>query len=141
MRDDLNAVGEVVVGLPVSDRPTSSRFYRTFLDRPPVGEPQDDGEPEPLQFVVNDGLRLMLIPRGGFGWVVGDAQVTSAGTVEVLLSRDAADDTAVHRLTDAAVAGGGRVVVAPQAQPWGYAAVVADPDGHLWQVIANASLG
>ena len=61
-------VGSIVVSLPVADRPTSSRFYRAFLDQLPPGEPQDDGEPEPLQFWLNDGTRLMLIPRGGFGW-------------------------------------------------------------------------
>jgi len=61
------------VSLPVAERPRSSAFYRAFLDRVPPGEPQDDGEPEPLEFVLDDELRLMLVPRGGFGWVVGDA--------------------------------------------------------------------
>jgi uncharacterized protein len=132
MPDDVSAI---VVSLPVADRPVSSTFYRAFLDRSPLGEPQEDGEPEPLQFLVNDGLRLMLIPRGGFGWVVGDAQVASAGTVEVLLSREAPSEAAVRQLTDTAVSAGGSVVVPPGQQPWGYVAVVADPDGHLWQVI------
>jgi uncharacterized glyoxalase superfamily protein PhnB len=54
----------------------------------------------------------------------------------VLLSLEATDEAAVQAITDAAVAAGGQVAVAPGQQPWGYAAVVADPDGHLWQVIA-----
>ena len=131
----------VVACLPVDDRPTASRFYRGFLGTTPIGEPQEDGEPEPLQFEVNAGLRLMLVPRGGFGWVVGEADVASRGTVEVLLSREMSHDAAVHAITDAAVAAGGQVAVAPGQQPWGYVAVVADPDGHLWQVIANPQDG
>ena len=127
--------GTIVVSLPVADRPRSSTFYRAFLDQLPPGDPEEDGEPEPLQFLVNDGLRLMLIPRGGFGWVVGDAEVASPGTVEVLLSREAADESAVRRLAETAVAAGGTLQVAPSRQPWGYVAVVGDPDGHLWQLI------
>jgi hypothetical protein len=29
---------------------------------------------EPLQLVLNDAVLLMLIPSGGFGWVIGDAR-------------------------------------------------------------------
>jgi catechol 2,3-dioxygenase-like lactoylglutathione lyase family enzyme len=58
--------GVIVVSLPVADRSRSSTFYRAFLGQVPPGEPVDDGGPEPLQFLVNDGLRLMLVPRGGF---------------------------------------------------------------------------
>jgi predicted lactoylglutathione lyase len=83
----------------------------------------------------------MLIPRDGFGWVVGEAEVARRGTVEVLLSLEAPDDAGVRAVTDAAVAAGGQVAVAPGQQPWGYVAVVADPDGHLWQVIADPQDG
>nr|MDT0667659.1 VOC family protein [Micromonospora sp. DSM 115978] len=59
----------VVVCLPTADRPTSYAFYRDGLGLEPIGELADDGVPEPLQFAVNDGMRLMLIPTGGFGWI------------------------------------------------------------------------
>jgi len=36
-----------------------------------VGEMGDDGLPEPLQFEISVGLRVMLIPSRGFGWVIG----------------------------------------------------------------------
>jgi len=131
-------VGAVVVSLPVADRPTSSASYRAFLGQSPPGEAQDDGEPEPLQFLVNEGLRLMLIPRDGFAWVVGDHEVASRGTVELVLSREVPSEAAVGELTDVAASRGGAVIVAPGGQPWGYVALVADPDGHLWQIIAEA---
>ncbi len=136
-----NSDGSIVVSLPVADRPTSSRFYRAFLDRQPSGEPQDDGEPEPLQFWLNDDARLMLIPQGGFGWVIGDDhQVTEPGHVEVVLTREAPDEDGVRAWSDTAASAGGRVVVAPGRRPWGYVALVADPDGHLWQVITDSQL-
>jgi predicted lactoylglutathione lyase len=133
-----NTHGPVVVGLPVEDRPTASAFYREFLGQVPPGEPQDDGEPEPLQFDVNEGLRLMLVPRGGFGWVIGDDhQVAERGTVEVVLTREVDSESRVDDLAEVAVTAGGAVVVAPGRKPWGHVAV-ADPDGHLWQIISGA---
>ena len=130
--------GPIVVSLPVADRPTSSAFYREFLGQDPPGELQDDGEPEPLLFPLNDGVSLMLVPSGGFGWVIGDdLSVAERGHVEVLLSRAAASEDAVADAVAAAERGGGTVVTAAGQQPWGYVAVVADPDGHLWQVTAE----
>ena len=128
----------VIVSLPVDDRPTSSAFYRGFLDQQPPGEPQDDGEPEPLQFLVNDGMHLMLVPRGGLDWVIGeDHQVAEPGMVEVVLSRSAGSEAEVERLAEVALRAGGTVVEVPGRKPWGYVALVADPDGHLWRLITD----
>ena len=133
--------GSIVVSLPVADRPTSSRFYRALLDRQPPGEPQDDGEPEPLQFWLTEGTRLMLIPRGGFGWVIGDDhQVSEPGQVEVVLTLEAPDEAGVRARADTAASAGGKVVVAPGRRPYGYVALVADPDGHLWQIISDPQI-
>lgn len=136
-----NTATSIVVCLPVDDRPRSSTFYRAFLDRQPPGGPGDDGEPEPLQFPLNASTSLMLIPRGGFGRVIGDEhEVAGRGHVEVLLSRSAADEDQVRSWSRAAARGGGLVVVEPGRQPWGYTAVVADPDGHLWQIVTDSRL-
>ena len=40
-----------------------------------------------------------------------------------------------HRLSNHARAD---VVTEPGRQPWGYAGVFADPDGHLWMVTSEA---
>ena len=129
----------VVVSLPTGDRRRSYDFYRDGLGFEPIGEPADDGVPEPLQFVVNDGLRLMLIPTGGFGWVIGDRTVHTGGG-ECLLGLAAASETAVDELVEAAQRAGAAVVTAPTRQPWGYTAVFADPDGHLWMVEAGSAM-
>jgi uncharacterized protein len=128
----------VVIGLPIADRRTSCAFYRAALGLDPVGEPADDGVPEPLQFDLNDGARIMLVPSGGFGWVIGDNQVAEAGTSECVVSLAAESDAAVDDLVARAGAAGGTIVAAPATQPWGYAATFADPDGHLWMVVSAA---
>lgn len=128
----------VTVCLPVADRATSAVFYRELLGREPFGEIASDGLPEPLQFAVNDGLRVMLIPAGGFGWVIGDHEVAPRGQSECLLSLPAADEAAVDALAERAVRGGGSVVAAPERKPWAYVAAVADPDGHLWGAQVDA---
>ena len=93
--------------------------------------------PEPLQFVLNDGLRLMLVPTGGFGWVIGDRTVHTGGG-ECLLSLSAVSEADVDELVDAAQRAGAAIVTPPGQQPWGYTAVLADPDGHLWMVEAQS---
>ena len=54
------------VCLPIKDRLVSHAFY-TALGFAAVGELGDDGLPEPLQFEISAGLRVMLIPSRGFG--------------------------------------------------------------------------
>jgi predicted lactoylglutathione lyase len=119
----------IVISLPISDRATSHAFYAA-LGLVAVGEPASDGLPEPLQFVLNDGTKLMLVPRGGFGWVIGEHAVAERGTNECVL--------ALHGDVDAllatARAAGAEVVAEPELRPWGYTGTFADPDGHLWMV-------
>ncbi|PWR10503.1 glyoxalase [Micromonospora acroterricola] len=127
----------VIVSLPIADRATSHRFYRDALGLETVGELADDGIPEPLQFVVNDGLRLMLIPTGGFGWVIGRHEVAARGQSECVLSLGVALPADADAIVERARAAGAEVVTEPAAQPWGYTGVFADPDGHLWMVSAE----
>jgi predicted lactoylglutathione lyase len=129
-----DAHAPVVVSLPIADRPRSFRFYGDGLGFEPVGEPAEDGIPEPLQFALNDGARLMLVPSDGFGWVIGDHEVAPAGQSECVLSRSAAARTAVDELVERARRAGATVVSEPAQQPWGYVGTFADPDGHLWMI-------
>ena len=72
------------VCLPIEDRLVSHAFY-TALGFVAVGELGDDGVPEPLQFEISVGLRVMLIPAGGFGWVIGDRERAPRGAHECLV--------------------------------------------------------
>ena len=99
-----------------------------------MGEVADDGVPEPLQFVLNDGVRLMLIPTGGFGWVIGDHEVAPPKQSECIMNLEAATTAGVDEIVERAHRAGAEIVTAPAQQPWGYAGAFVDPDGHLWMV-------
>lgn len=128
----------VVISLPVTDRRTSYDFYRQALGLEAVGEPDEDGIPEPLQFTISAGARVMLIPRGGFERAAGGAPPAPPGQRECFLAISAATPTATDALVQRAVAAGARLVMPPGQQPWGYVGTFADPDGHLWMVRADA---
>ena len=123
----------VVVSLPTADRRTAFEFYREVFVVEGVGEIAKDGVPEPLQFDLNDGMRLMFIPRRGFGWVTGDHKVAGRGHSECLLSFSGDVDEVIAR----ARAAGAEIVFEPGDHGWGYVGAFADPDGHLWMVTAN----
>ena len=116
----------VTVSLPIAERRAAHDFYVTAFGLEPVGEIASDGLPEPLQFVLGGEARLMLIPRTGFGWVSTPNAVAERGT---------SADEEVDALVERARAAGADVLLEAGRQPWGgYAATVADPDGHLWMI-------
>jgi hypothetical protein len=124
----------ITFALPIADRPTTFAFYSEGLGFHPLGEPAEDGVPEPLQFALNDGVRVMFIPIGGFGWVTGNRVTAPPDQSECLLVMTLADEGDVHRMVDRARAAGAGIIMEPTEQPWGFTALFADPDGHLWQV-------
>jgi len=124
---------QATVCLPVADRAVSHAFY-TALGFATVGELGDDGMPEPLRFEISNGLRLMLIPTGGFGWVIGDRERASKGTHECLIAIGLATAAEVDDLMRRAQEAGAELVFEAGDQMWGYAGAFADPDGHIWQV-------
>ena len=127
--------GPLLVSLPTADRVRAHAFYRDALGLEVVaGEPADDGVPEPLMFTLNDGVRLMLVPTGGFGWVIGDHTVAPPGTSECVLGIGAATEAEVGEIVERARRAGAVVATEPAPQPWGHAAAFADPDGHIWTV-------
>ena len=58
----------MVVALSTEDRQRSFNFYTEGLGLEPIGEAAEDGIPEPLQFVLNQGVRLMLVVAFRRGW-------------------------------------------------------------------------
>jgi catechol 2,3-dioxygenase-like lactoylglutathione lyase family enzyme len=123
------------ISLAITDRPRALGFYRDGLGLEAFGPLADDGVPEPLQLRLGPDVNLMLIPTGGFGWVVGEDRVAPAGTTGCLLSAHASDEDELRERYDAALAAGGTSVQAPRRQEWGtVTAQVLDPDGNLWMI-------
>ena len=121
------------VCLPIKNRQVSHAFY-TALGFKTVGKLGDDGLPEPLQFEISGGLRVMLIPTRGFGWVIGGRKRWPRGTHECQLLIGLATDAAVDKLMRRAQDAGAKIVFEAGNREWGYAGAFTDPDGHMWQV-------
>jgi predicted lactoylglutathione lyase len=132
------------VCLPTADRAASHAFY-TALGFVATGELGDNGLPEPLQFEISSGLRVMLIPTDGFGWVIGDRELSSRGTHECLIVIGLGTRSEVDDMMRRARAADAEIVQPAGDQTWGepaagnaevgaYAGAFADPDGHLWHV-------
>lgn len=124
------------VALPIDDRVRAMVFYREAFGFELVGEPAEDGVPEPLMFRIDQRTMLLLIPRGGFGWVFGEGREPAPpGTSECLMGMAVATELEVDDLVTRVRDAGGAVLAEPGQQPWGYTALCADPDGHVWQVL------
>ena len=134
LREPFANQGPITVALPVANRRTTFTFYAEGLGLAPFGELDEDGIPEPLQFTLNDGVRVMFIPTGGFGWVTGGRQTARSDQSECLLVMTLADQGSVLGMVERARKAGAEIVMEPAEQPWGFTAVFADPDGHLWQL-------
>jgi uncharacterized protein len=126
---------DVTLALPTEDRARAHAFARALgLETP--GEPADDGVPEPLQVVLNERTRVMYVPTGGFGWVTAGRTTAGRESAECLVSLGLASAGAVDALLAGVEAAGGEVCAPARQQPWGYTGTFADPDGHLWEVVA-----
>lgn len=126
----------MLIALPIADRVVSHAFYRDAFGLTAFGGPADDGVPEPLQFRLAEDATLMLIPTGGFGWVIGGRPVAPPGTSECVLTLPVPD---VDEVMGTAVAAGASVITPATDMPWGYSGVIADPDGHVWQLVPHAT--
>lgn len=124
------------IALPTTDRRAAYAFFRDGLGLPTPGEAAGDGVPEPLRVTLNADTEVMLIPRDGFSYAT-EHEVADAGRIECMLSLQLGSAAEVDAGFAAAVAAGGSAVAAPATTPWGsfYRALVADPDGHLWQLM------
>lgn len=122
------------IALPIADRERSYRFYRDLgMDTP--GVEAEDGVPEPLVVDVH-GFSVILVPTDGFRYVLNGRAVSPSSASECILSVELADPSDVDTWHRAALRAGGTSISPPEVRPWGYTAVVADPDGHAWEATA-----
>jgi predicted lactoylglutathione lyase len=76
----------------------------------------------------------MLIPTGGFGWVLSNRKQAKPGHSECIVSLSLPTPEAVDDLLARAAKAGAEIIREPAEQQWGYDASFADPDGHVWQI-------
>ena len=126
----LSAISVVTLG--VTDMARSERFYMDGLGlehaRPPGG----------VIYFKLAGARLALFPRDALARYAGVEPTAPGGFGGATLSCNVASRAEVDALTRRAEAAGATVIRAPETVGWGgYCAWIADPDGHLWEIVWN----
>lgn len=126
-----------IVSLPTRSRKDAFAFYQAGMGFQAVGEPDEDGIPEPLRFALADRAWIMLVPTVGFDWITDTRETAHPGHCECMLVLAVADETEVDTTIERARLAGAEIVTEPGRQRWGYAGAFADLDGHLWMVRAG----
>ncbi len=125
----------VTVALPTGDLRRAFEFYRDGIGLRLAVPTDGDQMPEPVEFTLNAGTRLMIVPTVGFAWVVGGNSVAEPGVSECVVSLVMETEAEVDKFVAGARAAGASVFTAPGRQPWGYAGAFRDLDGHAWMVV------
>jgi len=130
-----------VITLAVDDLPRAVAFYRDGLGWPTegvVGEELENGAV--AFFELAAGLQLALWPRGSLAADAG-VPLGAPSATELSLGHNVRSAAEVDAAFAQAVAAGGTAVKPPADTFWGgYAGYVADPDGHLWEIVFNPQL-
>ena len=126
----LSAISVVTLG--VADIVRSERFYMDGLGlehaRPPGG----------VIYFKLAGARLALFPRDELARYAGVEPTPCGGFGGTTLSCNVGSRAEVDTLTRRAEAAGAAVIRAPETVGWGgYCSWIADPDGHLWEIVWN----
>lgn len=100
------------ISLPITDRRRAHDFYANTFNVEAIGPIAEDGLAEPLRFDIS-GTSVLLIPTGGFNWVLGDLELSGRGKVSCLLVYGVDDDAGVDELTERAADRGGSIVLQP----------------------------
>jgi predicted lactoylglutathione lyase len=129
-------ISRTVIAVPARDLEKAFRFYRDGMGLRLAVETEGDEMPESVEFVIGDGVHLMIIPAGGFGWVAGGNSVAAKGVSECIISLGLETEAQVDGLIHEARAAGADIAREPRQQPWGYSATFKDLDGHVWMVSA-----
>ena len=130
--NDTSLPGISVITLGVADIERSERFYMDGFGlehaRPPKG----------IVYFKLSGTQLALFPRDSLARYAGVEPTAPGGFTGTTLSCNVASRAAVDGLVARAEAAGAVVVKAPETVSWGgYCAWIADPDGHLWEIVWN----
>jgi predicted lactoylglutathione lyase len=116
------------VALGVRDLLAAERFYRDGLGFDIASRPQPD-----LLYLASGETRIALYPAPKLADYAGGAETTPGG---VVLSLNLATADEVNLVLERALAAGGRALRIPTRMEWGgYAGTVADPDGHVWELV------
>lgn len=119
------------VTLAVDDLDTTLAFYQSWLVLDDEHIRAGEGQ---AALTLEDGFSLVLYQREKMAEAAG-ADPADRSSSEVILSREAPSREALFQWIAHGEAAGGRVPSDPVEQDWGLSAFLADPDGHVWEVV------
>ncbi len=122
----------VFINLPVGDLAASRRFLEAIGA---TNEPKfSDDTAAMMRF--SDAINVMLLTRDKFASFTPLPIADATESSQVLIALSADSRNAVDRIIDAAVGAGGTADPGPK-QDYGvmYGRSVADPDGHIWELV------
>ena len=120
----------------MSDLERSERFYAEGLGL------ERTGRPGGVVYFALEGTLLALYPRDALADYAGVESADPGGFAGVTLSCNVTSPRAVDALVERASGAGAEVVKPPETVSWGgYCAWLADPDGHLWEIVFNDKWG
>ena len=119
----------IFVNLPVTDLAAARSFYEAIGA---ANNPQFTDDTA-AAMVFSDTINVMLLTHGKFAQFTPKPIADAHATSEVLLciSSDSRED--VDRITEAALAAGGREPREKQDYGFMYSRSFEDPDGHIWE--------
>ncbi len=122
----------IFVNLPVSDLPASRRFLEALGA---VNEPKFTDETAACM-VLSESIFVMLLTREKFATFTPRPICDAQASTEVLLCLSADSCESVDSTLERGVAAGGTADPAPK-QDYGvmYGRSMADPDGHIWEIM------
>ena len=137
-----------VITLAVDDLDRALEFYRDGLGLISTGivgtEFHDDhsgADGAIAMFHLAGGLILTVYPRSELAKDAG-VPLAPSNSGEFSIGHSVGSREDVDALIALAATVGGRVLEPARDRPWGiYSGYFQDPDGHLWEVMYNATMG
>ncbi|WP_090032993.1 VOC family protein [Cellulomonas marina] len=124
----------IFVNLPVADIATSRTFY-TGLG---FGINEVFSDEHCLSVIVSDTIVVMLLDHERFADFVTGPIADARQVTQVLNCLSAGSREEVDAFVDAAITHGGKEYRAPMDAGEMYGRAVADPDGHVWEIMHMA---
>ena len=119
----------IFVNLPVTNLPASMAFYEALGF---TNNPQFTDETAACM-VLTDEIYVMLLTHEKFAQFTTHEIADSRKSAAHLLALSADGRAGVDRITDAAIAAGGREHREKQDLGFMYSRSFEDPDGHIWE--------
>ena len=122
----------IFLNLPVRDLSAARAFYEALGFG--VNEHSSDGQQ--VAVVVDDDIVVTLVTRDRFAERVGGEVGDPARATTVITSLTATDRDEVDAMIARALDAGGASAAPARKEGAAYAGSFADPDGHVWEIMA-----